>query len=300
MPRKFIVRVFLSLLFIYSGACQLVRADDWNTSNFKPSKESAAIPDWNAGAASKQELYAAAEQQPQATNSSSGHAPRQLVGRIEELSTEASPMMPNDNVANRQMKAGRLVDSLPEAYLGAWTGKVTIDRSDYGVLKIRDPAMYRRESAILHPGRSGMGKVVFEHIRNGVKAVDPVAEFIPEPADEKFLDLVKDKMGPQTHFDVTFKSRHNEPTITGTNSSARVMMDDLRELDDNIFEEQITTKSKVIDTAKNTISFGTQETVLQFHLLSPKLLEITMASVHYARDDAMESKLLIHGILEKH
>ena len=163
----------------------------------------------------------------------------------------------------------------------------------------RDPEMYKRENGIMYAGRNGVGQVLFDHIRDGIKAVSPVAEFIPEALDSKYLDLVKEKMGPQTHFDVSFKTRENGTTITGTTSSARVAMDDLRELDNNIFEEQIATKSSVIDKAKNTISFGTQETVLQFHLLSPKLLEITMASVHYAHDDAMESKLLIHGFFEK-
>ena len=301
MLKKFIAHVF-ALLLTQSvssfGGFVPVYAEESSQnldSGVKPSKQSAAIPDWDSGSASKRELNAVAGSKPDA----SGHKSRQLVGRIEQLSTEASPVMPDENNSKRTVKEGDLVHSFPDAYLGSWNGKINIERNDYGVLKTRDPAMYKRESGIMYPGRNGMGRVIFEHSGTGIKAVAPLAEFTPKPGDSKYLDLVKAKMGPKTHFDVRFRARQNGTTITGTSASAKVMMDDLRELNNNVFEEQIATKSTVIDKVKNTKSFGTEETVLQFHLLNPGHLEITMASVHYAYDGAMESKFLIHGWFEK-
>jgi hypothetical protein len=171
----------------------------------RASKQSAAIPDWDSDSVSKRELYAVAGSKPDASD----HKSRQLVGRIQQLSTEASPVMPDENNSNKTFEEGNLVHSFPDAYLGSWSGKITVERNDYGVLKTRDPAMYKRESGIMYPGRNGVGRVFFEHSGTGITAVAPLAEFTPEFGDSKYLDLVKEKMGPRTHFDVRFRARRN-------------------------------------------------------------------------------------------
>jgi hypothetical protein len=288
-----------SFLLVASASCSIALAA--NTINLPegkaaPSAQSSSIPDWDTGAA---------KNEPQSvigTTNKLAHV-KPLVGRIQELSDDSIPSAPDAPISGASgLPSGiplHFVDTFPRSFLGRWNGKVTIVRNDYGVLKTRDKAMYTRESHIMYPGRTGIGQVYFELSGDETRAVLPLAEFAPTPADAKYMDLVKQKVGAKTKFDVRFRARCRT-TITGTLASSSLTFDHITALKDNIFEEQIATESDVIDKVKDTLTRGSQETVLQFHLLDPKQMEVTMATVHYARDGAMESKLIIHGIFTRH
>jgi hypothetical protein len=216
-----------------------------------------------------------------------------LIGRIEELRLDAvSPPVAGPLDASVSAK------TYPQSFLGTWVGNIVIDQNDYGALKTLDPRMWMRESHILFPGRLGVGAVNFKQSGDLIEAEPPRVQFKPTEGDRQYLDLLHKDLAPDLHFNVVFGAKHGT-TITGNTASSQITINKITAFPNNQYEQQIATSDQIIDMVKHTISFGTTEVVTDFHELSPQAMQVSMALVKYARNGAMESKMIMHGTLMK-
>ena len=240
------------------------------------------------------------------TAARSGTKPKksiQLTGRIEQLTNEASPSLPNSVGRTAPDIAGGLqrgaIAGFPSGFLGRWVGPVVVERNDYGELRTRDPELYSRECGIMFPGRQGLGQVIFSQVGDKVKAISTVAEFTQIPNDLKYMDKVQTIL-PNTHFDILFgAAQNNSTTIVGAEQSSRVTLDRITELEAANFEQQIATSNQIVNRARNTVSYGTTEVVLRFHQLNPNQMIVDMAQVMYSGRGAFDSKLIVHGTFSR-
>jgi hypothetical protein len=225
--------------------------------------------------------------------STSSPKSKMLFGRIEELTLDAvSPPVAG------KLNASISAKTYPQSFLGTWGGKIVIDQNDYGVLKTLDPRMWMRESHILFPGREGVGEVTFIQSGDLIEAEPPRVQFKPTEADMQYLDLLHRDLGPHLHFNVVFGAKHGT-TITGNTASSQITINKITSFPHEQYEQQIATSDQIVDVVKHTISFGTTEVVTDFHELSPQEMQVSMALVKYARNGAMESKMIMHGTLVK-
>jgi hypothetical protein len=240
---------------------------------------------------------------------------RVLDGRIEQLIDAKKPSFPFgpddlDTLLKEPAAKEKVLSNYPALFRGTWIGMAKIDEDTYSEdFQQANPALVKRERAILFPGRLGELAVKFEPNASG-KIVDVHAQIVFRPTmdDAPYLDMiVKPAQGadpsapmriPATlKFIVKFGPARNSKDIVANTLNTEEILNRITQRSPSVVEQLIGIRTQTMNPSKSRISFGWVETVVRFQILSPSQILAHFASVHYAADGTFESKSIFHGTM---